>query len=157
MTGTQSSPNAPVIEVRDCPGIQFLRYERGLTDAEHEAFLARAERDMARVPPGHRHVLVIDVNRAERGSPLQRQRQALWQARNEAYFREHVVAAVFVARSPLLRGALRAVGWLRPFPYAFYVVDDLESALAKALELLTAAGLPRPSQADLERLRSRAL
>lgn len=144
----------PVTQVLDCPGIQLLRYERAFTEPEQIAFFEDSSRSMARVAPGHRHVLILDVNKAERGSSLQRQRQAQWQEEHAAYFRRHVIAAIFVASSPIVRGAIRAVGWLKPFPYDTHQFEDVEAAIGKAVELLVAQRLPRPSEAELGRLRA---
>lgn len=156
MTATRATQGQthPVTQVLECPGIQLLRHERGFTESEHAAFLEEASRSIARVAPGFRHVLIIDVNKAETGSSLQRQRQALWQEQHVGYFRRHVIAGVFVARSPIVRGAIRAVGWLRPFPYATHEVDDIEVAIRKAVELLVAEKGLVPSEAELDLLRA---
>lgn len=144
----------PVTQVLDCPSIQLLRHERGFTEKEHIAFLEEASRSIAQIPPDLRHVLLIDVNRAEASSSLQRHRQALWQEQHSAYFRRHVIAGIFVARSPIVRGAIRAVGWIKPFPYPTYEVDDIEPAILKAVALVVADGRPRPTNAELDRLRA---
>jgi hypothetical protein len=144
----------PVTQVLDCPGIQLLRHERGFTEQEHAAFLEDASRSIARATADLRHVLILDVNAAEAGSSLQRQRQARWQEEHEAFFRRHVIAAVFVARSPIVRGAIRAVGWFRPFPYATHEVDELEAAIDKAVQLLVADGQRAPTKAELDLLRA---
>ncbi|GAB4197095.1 MAG: hypothetical protein OHK0013_04930 [Sandaracinaceae bacterium] len=156
MTATRKVPRTthPVTQVLDCPGIQLIRYERGFTEQEQVAFLEESSRNIAQVAPDVRHVLILDVNAAEAGTSLQRQRQAQWQEQHERYFRRHVVAGIFVARSPIVRGAIRAVGWFKPFPYETHQVDDVETAIAKAVELLVAAKLPRPSERELDRLRA---
>ena len=144
----------PVTQVLTCPRIQLLRHERGFTETEHAAFLEEASASIANVPTDLRHVLIIDVNQAEAGSSLQRRRQALWQEQHVAYFRRHVIAGIFVARSPILRGAIRAVGWIKPFPYPTCEVDDIEPAIVRAVELLEADGGLRPTHAELDRLRA---
>jgi hypothetical protein len=150
---TLDSNNHPITQVIDCPGIQLLRYHRGFTDAEHEAFLAAASRDMAVVRKGARFVMIVDVNKASQGSSLQRQRQAEWQEQHAAYFKTHVICAVFVAGSAVLRGALRAVSWFKPFPYPIEIEDDIEPAITTALAALRKAGEPEPTAAQLELLR----
>jgi hypothetical protein len=143
-----------VTKVLDCPSIQLLRHERGFTEKEHIAFLEESARSIARIPANLRHVLLIDVNRAEAGSSVQRQRQALWQEQHASYFRRHVIAGIFVARSPIVRGAIRAVGWIKPFPYPTYELDDIEPAILKAVALVEADGGARPTDVELDRLRA---
>ena len=65
-----------------------------------------------------------------------------------------MIAAIFVARSPIVRGAIRAVGWFRPFPYATHEVDELEAAIDKAVQLLVADGQRAPTKAELDLLRA---
>jgi hypothetical protein len=149
-----SRPAHPVTQVLDCPGIQLLRYERSFTEPEHVAFLEEASRSIAQVTPDNRHVLIVDVNKAESGSSLQRQRQAQWQERHVPFFRRHVIAGIFVARSPIVRGAIRAVSWFKPFPYATHEVDEIEVAIRKAVELLVADGGRRPTDRELDLLRA---
>lgn len=40
----------------------------------------------------------------------------------------------------MLRGALRAVSWLKPFPYPIAIEGDIEPAITTALAALKAAG-----------------
>lgn len=147
----QSGTNHPVTQVIDCPGIQLLRYHRGFTDAEHTAFLEAASKDMEIVHQGARFVMIIDVNKASQGSSLQRQRQAEWQERHTEYFKSHVICGVFVAGSAILRGALRAVSWLKPFPYPISIEADIEPAI------ITAQGPRGGRRGPAHRRRGRAL
>jgi hypothetical protein len=150
----QSDDSHPVTMVNEVPGIQLLRFERPFTDEEHAAYLADAERDMAGVDPAARLVMIIDVNNADRGSSVQRQHQAEWQARHEDYFKRYVIAGIFVARSPLLRGALRAIGWFKPYPYPMEITANIEDALTVASVLLDKEGLPAPNADDVQKLRA---
>jgi hypothetical protein len=144
----------PVTMIVDVPGIQLLRFNRPFTDDEHAAYIDNAARDMARIDGDARLVMIIDVNRADRGSSVQRQRQAEWQTANEDYFKRHVITGIFVAESRLLRGALRAVGWFKPYPYPTEITSNLDDALPIATELLAKEGLPVPTDLQLQRLRS---
>jgi hypothetical protein len=73
---THSGANHPVTMVIDVPGIQLLRFERPFTDAEHAAYLEDAARDMTTADAADRLVMIIDVDNADRGSSVQRKRQA---------------------------------------------------------------------------------
>jgi hypothetical protein len=140
-----SSSNQPAVtQVHDVAGIQFLRFEHPMTDEEHAAFLEESTRQMDENATGGgplvRNVMIIDTDKATRGTPVQRKRQSEWQEQNKAYFEKHVLCAVFIASSSLVRGALRAVGWLKPFPYPHRVSSSIDEAIAIATEILRENG-----------------
>ena len=86
----------------------------------------------------HGFVMIVDVTRRPRA--LQSSGTGRLSGKHTAYFKKHVVLCVFVAGSAMLRGALRAVSWLKPFPYPIAIEGDIEPAITTALAALKAAG-----------------
>jgi hypothetical protein len=145
-----------VTQVNDVSGIQLLRYERALTDEEMVAFLEDSTRSMEEAMRSEmgRMVMIIDVDNATRGTATQRQAQAEWQEKHQEYFKRHVICGIFIATSPIVRGALRAVGWIKPFPYPHEITGNVVDAVKIAVKKLEAEGLPIPAEEQLMSLYS---
>jgi hypothetical protein len=151
-----SSARPPVTQILDVPGIQLLRYERALTDEEMTVFLEESTQSMNKALEEKmgRMVMIVDVDNATRGTATQRKAQADWQEEHQEYFKNHVICGVFIASSPIVRGALRAVGWLKPFPYPHEITGNIQDAVQVAVTKLEEAGMAIPTEGQLQSLYS---
>lgn len=92
---------------------------------------------------GARGVLIADTRFVMRPpSPQDRARLGAWLRANHALLQEVVVGSVFIIPSPLMRGALTALGWVGVLPPGTCVEATFELALTRAQTLLLAESLP---------------
>ena len=89
------------------------------------------------------HVLIMDMTRGTAGATAaQRARVAAWIEQNEPLLRARKqLAHVMVMDSPVMRGIVTAVFWLRPAANPHYTARTLNEAVDIALRCLREAGL----------------
>lgn len=93
---------------------------------------------------GARSVTIVDLTGAGRNSPVQRSMQSDWMKANDDLLRRVGLGTVFVVKSPLVRGALTAMFWLRTPPHPHHVVGTFAEALAWTAQRLGEQGLRLP-------------
>lgn len=88
------------------------------------------------------HVLIMDMTRGTAGATAaQRARVATWISQNQALLKERQLAHVMVMDSPIIRGIVTAVSWLRPSASPQYATATLEEAVERAAACLAQAGI----------------
>jgi hypothetical protein len=87
---------------------------------------------------------IYDARRSLPAGPKRRQRVVQWLSRNDALLRAYVVASGIVMSTPLQRGGLRAVLWMRPLPFPYSVETTLEGAQRFVCARLADRGCPTP-------------
>ena len=119
-----------------------------VTDAEHAEHLRVLRERMRRDRVNRtRVVTVVDLTHAAPLSAKQRGAQAQWMKENEELIRAVSLGAAYVVPSPLIRGVLTAVFWVRPplEPYGLFATRD--EAFEWARERLREAGAEPPEEA----------
>jgi hypothetical protein len=113
------------------------------TEADLESFLSHSEALLRRREP---HGTIFDARRSIPLGPKLRKRVVQWLVRNDAMLRTYVVASGIVMSTPLQRGALRAILWMRPLPFPYCAESSLEAARLFVCSRLAARGcvLPLP-------------
>lgn len=86
-------------------------------------------------------VTILDARRAVRNPATQRKKQAEWIERHTEQLRKYSLGTAFIINSPLVRGVLTAILWVRPLPTQHTVVSTMEEAEAWVQQQLAAAGL----------------
>ena len=103
---------------------------------------------------GQRAVLIADTRHTQ--SPptaLQRRTLGEWLQRRQDDIEQLAVQSLFIIPSPLMRGALTALGWVGVLPPRLSVVATFDAALQRAALHLRAEGLalaPALQGADAE-------
>jgi hypothetical protein len=118
--------------------------------AWHERQVDRASREGARL------ISISDSAHAQRPPPTVRKFFAEWMARLESEPDDPTLAIIVVVTNALMRGALTAIGWVRPEVSEMVVVPDIGSAISNALALLASANYPAPAGLDPATYRSPA-
>ena len=114
------------------------RFQGTATDAEYEAYLARATSYLQR---GELYVTVTDMSQYPMPPAAHRQRQAEWLKEHERRMCEHLLGCALVVTSPLVRLALSAVFHIQPMPTPYIIVPDMASGAKWAADRLENAGL----------------
>lgn len=120
----------------------LIRFEGTLSDEELAGYLAQLTREVIsqRQPYG----MIFDAQRVAGVTAKQRRMQAEWMAEHEDALRRHSVGNAFVITSPLIRGALTAILWVRPMPGEHVVVSTVQEAERWVTDRLKARGLSVP-------------
>lgn len=95
---------------------------------------------------GQRLRLIVDSNRMPVVHPQIRTLFAEWRGRHAALIANSIVAAVYVAEEPILRGVLTAVFWISPPVVPVEITSSRELALTwlgENPELLTGGRQPQ--------------
>ncbi len=120
----------------------IVTFEGPHTDAQFEEYL---ERHAGYLRRGEKYVALMDAQNAASPSLPQRKRQADWIRKHEDAIQAQQLGAVFVITSPLIRMALNVIYTMRPPPYPYAVVGDLNAAREWSAETFRKAGLVLPS------------
>lgn len=113
-----------------------------------EAFAAWHTEQLERaIAAGLHMVSISDSARAERPPPVVRRFFADWTAKWDEEAGDRVTS-IAVITNPLLRGAMTAIGWIRPEVQRVVTVPDVREALARAIEILEEHGQPAPAGLD---------
>jgi hypothetical protein len=97
---------------------------------------------------GRRYALIVDLAHVKKlAEPEARQFIADWCNTNRDITPRVNVATALVAATPLVRGALTAIGWLTPFNVPLHHCPSLASASAFCAERLRTAGIELPARA----------
>jgi hypothetical protein len=120
------------------------------TFEEFSQEFSSAIEELRRLPPGHRVVVLTDMEHMSHSEARRRQRSAQFIKENKAVFRRHIVAWGFVSTKGVIRGALTAIGWLRAFPVPMRVFTTRQECDAWLDERLAAdiAGSVVPPSVD---------
>jgi hypothetical protein len=111
------------------------------TDEELEAYLADCDALLRRRKP---YGTIIDARRSIPVGPKRRKRVVEWLSRNDALLRAYLVASGMVMSTPLQRGGLRAILWMRPLPFPYCVETSMEAARRFVCTRLAERGCPPP-------------
>jgi hypothetical protein len=111
------------------------------TERNFEDYLADCDAVLRRRQP---HGTIFDARRAAPIGPKLRKRQVDWLVRNEALLRGYRVATGLVMATPLQRGVLRAILWMRPLPYVYCVESSFEAARGFVCKRLLERGCAPP-------------
>jgi hypothetical protein len=126
--------------------------ERSVPDAAVSDALAHLELLMKQTPRGTKFIQVTDLSRMKQVAPAsQRKYAAEWAARTDPLAVRCRVGGAIVAASPLVRGMLTAVFWLRKRDTPSTIVSTRNEGLLCGIQAIEAANPPLP--AHLVRLR----
>ncbi|GAB4207499.1 MAG: hypothetical protein OHK0013_25190 [Sandaracinaceae bacterium] len=116
-----------------------VTFEGDVTDAEFVRYLAEME---SRVLVRRRlSATVFDATKAGATSARQRRMQAEWMEKNEEALARYSAGSAFVITSPLVRGTLTAILWLKPLPVPHVVVGTFAEAEQWCRDRLRARGV----------------
>lgn len=124
--------------------LAFTRMAGLPDDATQAAWLDWHLQELHEVADQGRKLLMI-VNLTELTGAMnahQRKRQAEWNQRHDATVRGVMVGTSYITTSPIVRGVITAVLWLKPPPGSHKVVAQLDDALDWACEQCAMAGDP---------------
>lgn len=99
---------------------------------------------------GGKLVSISDATKSIRPTPELRRYWAENLQNADPRIRENTLATYVVINSPMMRGAITAIGWLSAEARRITCVATLHDAITGALEQLDAAGLARPAGLDPE-------
>jgi hypothetical protein len=119
-----------------------IRFEGAPSDDEFVRYLDDVAREVFALD--RPHGMVIDAARMTSMSAKQRRMQADWMEKHDASVRRNSVGNAMVITSPLIRGALTAILWIRPMPGEHVVVSTFAEAERWIIEKLRARGLRVP-------------
>jgi len=143
----------------DCTQWPLLLWEspsHRVSDQSSVDALAWLEELWRTTPAGAKSFMLTDLSRMEEVAPAsQRKYAAEFMDRNRDLQRRATVGGAIVATSPIVRGALRAVFWIRPPALEPRMVTTREEGLVYGIDLLAAACPPLPGH--LQDLRSKLL
>lgn len=111
------------------------------SESDFEAYLSDCDRLLRR---RQLHGAIFDARRADPIGPTLRKRHVDWLARNDALLRAYRVGTGMVMATPLQRGVLRAILWMRPLPYPHCVESSFEAARHFVCTLLAERGCAAP-------------
>jgi len=134
--GVSQPNNTFVLDDSQAP-LLVVRQFGELSDEQFEEYLSELGKRFITIP---RVLLVFDTTYAKPATAKHRRRQADWLLEHERDVVRCTVGAAFCAPGLLMRGALRAVMWVSPPKYPYYVTDTFDSALIWAAEKLRAEG-----------------
>ncbi len=102
---------------------------------------------MTQGPP---HVIIMDIRRAPTPPVTHLRSHASWIAQHGETMRKSLLGVVFVADSPMLRGALEALFWMQPMPTKSIVAARMDTAVRALRPLLAEQGISEhvPAFAD---------
>ena len=110
-----------------------------LSDDEYAQMLDASEAVLARREP---YVGVVDLRELRRAPDARQRRLIASRAREmDKKYGEASLCSIMVVNSPLMRGALTAVEWLRGREQRDLWVATMEEAMDCALDVLTKRGL----------------
>lgn len=96
------------------------------------------------VEPCERFITIFHPPSTLRVPAEVRHAQAAWVARTEPLYKGRYVAAIFLLPSRFLRGALRAMFWLKPPYYEVVVCTSIDEAWNAALRIADREGIDVP-------------
>ncbi len=120
-----------------------LRFEGSPSDEEFSRYLDQVAREVFALD--RPHGMVVDAARLTSMSAKQRRMQAEWMEKHDATVRRNSVGNALVITSPIIRGALTAILWIRPMPGDHVVVSTYGEAERWIVEKLRARGLTVPA------------
>lgn len=97
---------------------------------------------------GQKFVLINDASDAERPPPAVRKYFAEYAEAGSDEEEALGLATIVVLSSPVMRGALTAVGWVSERAARIDTAATMRAALERGLKALDAAGVPRPEGLD---------
>lgn len=109
------------------------------SDDDVRAYFEAYDRVLAR---RQRYALLFDASRAEPSPTLQR-RKAEFLKQRASVLGALCLGGAYVITSPVVRGALSAVFWIQPLPYAHVVVPTVAEGEAWCRRRLDDAGLTK--------------
>lgn len=113
-------------------------YDGDGTEDEMRAYFDAYDRVLAR---RQRYALLLDASRAAVPSPTLRRLKAGFLRDRAGVLGALCLGGAYVITSPAIRGAMSAIFWLQPLPYAHVVVGTLAEGERWCHERLKAAGL----------------
>ena len=105
--------------------VVIVRYPREITPDEWREHLACL---VSLAEKGRPFATLADLAPAPNVHATMRRELVMAMERHDALFRSMIIAAAQVVRSPLVRGAMTAVNWIRPPPFPARSFGDEESA-----------------------------
>jgi hypothetical protein len=111
------------------------------TNADFDVYLTKLTATLGRQQT---FGVLLDARKAERPTPIQRQRQAEWMKEHAAALKKHSVGMTFVMDNPIIRGSLTAILWLQPMPMPHAVFKRYDDAETWLVDRLTAQGVRVP-------------
>jgi hypothetical protein len=132
------------VSCADWPIVLVEFPEKGVHDETLRAVLGHLETIMTdAVRTREKLFFVTDISRMRQLTPAgQRQLTATWMKRADALCRAAGVGGATVTPSPVLRGIITALYWLRSPPTPSFSVSTRHEAVLKGIEMLQAANVP---------------
>lgn len=123
---------------------------------DFEVALERLRALLASSP--QRCIAIYDAGEDPTGSPDGHARRACaeWIARNEPLLRSKLIGLEFAAKSPLSRGVLTAIFWMRKPPFETYFHSNVRAAIADAAQRCRSAIAPPELLVELDEAMRRA-
>ncbi|HEY5961766.1 MAG TPA: hypothetical protein VIV60_34645 [Polyangiaceae bacterium] len=108
---------------------------------EHEAIVRFLEALRAFADKRQVYANIVDLTQC--GILLPVERQFIGDSFNEhrELYRQYLAGVAVILRSPVVRGALTAIGWIHPYPSPIEFVADFPQAEIKASKLLAKRGV----------------
>jgi hypothetical protein len=126
-----------IVNAADFPLLRIV-YDGDSTEAEMRAYFNDYDAVLAR---RQRYVLLLDASRAAVPSATMRRMKAHFLRDRAGILGALCLGGAYVITSPAIRGAMSAIFWLQPLPYAHVVVGTLAEGERWCHERLRAAGL----------------
>jgi hypothetical protein len=126
-----------IVNPADFPLLR-ITYDGPITEAEVRAYLADYDAVLAR---RQRYALLLDASRAVVPSATIRRMKADFLRQRAGVLGALCLGGAYVITSPAIRGAMSAIFWLQPLPFAHVVVGTLAEGERWCHERLQGAGL----------------
>ncbi len=117
-----------------------------LNDAQFDQYLRAYDRVLGR---RELYAALFDAREAKPLEVGHAKRQAKWIADNSEALKKYNVGIAFVIPSPMIRGVLKAILWMRPMPQPHIVFQTVHEALPWLIEKLRRAGLEIPDVSNV--------
>lgn len=133
-----------VTDVRHFPLVLVTLPSKQVGDDDVSRFVNDQRALLAR---GERHYVVADATKSIAFSAPHRRRLADWLEESEPLAKELSIGMAIVIASPIIRGALTAVFWMKKPPMPTKLCATLDEAIAAAILTLADNGIDVPLSA----------
>ncbi len=117
------------------------------TEVDHDQHLADVYALLSR---RERFSIVFDLSDAAPITAAGRKKQVDWMVKNRSMLKAYLIGIGFVMPSPVWRGVLRAILWMRPLPFPHVVENDVGTATRwVSLQLSSGVNAVAPRSDDL--------
>lgn len=108
---------------------------------EHECVVQFLDALLAFASKRELYANVLDLTRCGVLLPIERQFIGDNFNKHVEIYRQYLVSVAVILRSPIVRGALTAIGWLHPYPAPIEFASDCQDAEHKTIRRLAKRGV----------------